>query len=228
MSYSYGDDWMARNLRVAPAEYDASHRYHADPVPRSVHQIWLGPRPVPRHTERWRRFCETHGWSYRLWREEDVAREKLTNEAAYRRFEGNLLAMSDVARYEILFRYGGLYADCDITPASADVDLADHLPMTGFAVSTEHVPRNIQTGALFAANGFMVSSPGHPILRRVIASLPINIESLDRAGTPNSVWAVGPFLLNKCLFGVFHVVHRDWVMVDAPADGFHLVEFPRS
>ena len=224
------DDWMATHLRCARANYDASHRYDRRAVPRIVHQIWLGSRPVPDHVDRWREFSARHGWTHRLWTETDVLSEGFESEAVFRWFGdgqwGGLQAQSDVARYEILYRYGGLYADCDIVPAhSGTIDVADHLPMTGFAVSTEHAPRDIGTGSLFAANGFMVSCPGHPVLRRVIDSIPINIKGFQDAGIHNTVWMVGPFLLNKCLFGSFHLIHRDWVMVDAPAEHFHLVEF---
>jgi len=86
-------------------------------IPHLVHQVWLGPRPVPDHFLPWMGTIERFapGWEYRLWREAEV--QEL--------IDGSLLPdllmddsqpvglRADVARYEILRRQGGVYFDCD-------------------------------------------------------------------------------------------------------------------
>src|SRR5678816_3533579 len=86
-------------------------------VPRSLHQIWLGPRPVPVNwTEQWH--IKHPRWKYRLWREADIARLGLRNQAAYDLYmeAGTWYGAADVARVEILHRFGGVYLDADSEP----------------------------------------------------------------------------------------------------------------
>jgi mannosyltransferase OCH1-like enzyme len=83
-------------------------------IPRILHQIWLGPDPLPeqfaRYTETWRKHHPT--WEMRMWTEENLPRDLRRKEAADR-----LRApaeRSDILRLELLFRHGGVYVDTDV------------------------------------------------------------------------------------------------------------------
>ena len=52
------------------------------------------------------------GWQYILWTDEEIEKLNLVNKPLYRACK-SYGAKSDIARYEILYRYGGLYVDCD-------------------------------------------------------------------------------------------------------------------
>ena len=87
-------------------------------IPNTVHQIWLGPRPIPRQCALWmaalREMCQQNAWRYRLWRDADVNSmvPPLANRAAFDA-ASNYGEKADILRYEILLRVGGLYVDVD-------------------------------------------------------------------------------------------------------------------
>ena len=51
------------------AEMAAANRM---PVPRILHQIWIGSKPVPVTARAWQSHAERHGYGYKLWREDDL------------------------------------------------------------------------------------------------------------------------------------------------------------
>lgn len=110
------DAWLAR----LAGDYEAFRRTPAtaESIPRVLHQIWLGPRPVPPSLiERGAAFCRIHpGWTRVLWRGAAVAALLGGNRGARRAFAKarDWAAKSDVARYYILFVHGGVYADVDV------------------------------------------------------------------------------------------------------------------
>ena len=83
-------------------------------IPKIIHQIWLGPCPAPK-TEM-RTWKDRHpGWEYRLWDEEAISRcwpDGLYNQKQFDWMQ-ELCGKADIARYEILHRFGGFYADAD-------------------------------------------------------------------------------------------------------------------
>jgi mannosyltransferase OCH1-like enzyme len=83
-------------------------------IPRLIHRIWFGPEPPARVVEletAWREM--NPGWSVHTWREWDlpVLRNQLWFDAAE-----HPAAQADIARLELLYRFGGVYVDTDLTP----------------------------------------------------------------------------------------------------------------
>lgn len=211
----------AKYIKVVPP----SNNLVRDPIPTIVHQVWLGPRQPPAPTEKWRALCEKYGYTYRLWRDEDFTNLKNQSEYQHMLSLKSYPGASDVARYEVLAEHGGLYADADITPV--DLPIFDYLPTTGFGVSLEHDPikYDLGNGAIFVANGFMVSCPNHPILQRVIQSLPLNFAAFKAFKYMEAYMVTGPYLLNSCLEGLWTVIDNNWIMTDSTNTSFHLTEF---
>lgn len=83
-------------------------------IPLVIHQIWIGPK-IPKHLismiSIWQQL--PHPWKYKLWTEKEIDALGLINRDLYEA-AGNYAEKSDIARYEILARYGGVYADCDV------------------------------------------------------------------------------------------------------------------
>ncbi|MEJ5189648.1 glycosyltransferase [Treponema sp. J25] len=82
-------------------------------IPRIIHQIWLGS-PVP---EAYKTFMQSWklyhpDWEYILWDEEKIKKLGLKNKIAYN-LSPSYGIKSDIARYEILYRFGGIYVDTD-------------------------------------------------------------------------------------------------------------------
>lgn len=130
-------------------------------IPRRLHQIWLGPEPVPvRWAARWPR--RHRRWAYRLWREADIEpimpdalRPAWSHFIAASRWHG----AADVARVAILLRDGGVYVDIDSEPVRA-LDRAPFMRGSFFAgleVGTPAAPVHI-------ANGVIGAEAGHPIM----------------------------------------------------------------
>jgi len=216
-----------QHMKVLPA----SNKILNDPIPHIIHQIWIGPKPLPKHTQKWIDLCKKYGYEYKLWRDKDVGTP--INKKYYDEMKSQNCypGMADVMRYEVVYNFGGLYIDMDMTPV--DLPIFNYLPKTGFAISLEHEHINLSAPglnnnkAIFAANQFILACPKHPILERVINSLPVNYESLRSRGHTGAAECTGPYLLTACLFGLFTVIDKNWIMVDKgnKNEHFHLIEF---
>lgn len=216
-----------QHMKVVPA---TTSTVINEPIPRKVHQIWVGSKPVPKHTKDWVELCKKYGYEYKLWRDDDF--KTLINQKYFdeMRSKGCYQGCADVARYEIVYQNGGLYIDMDMAPV--DLPIFDFLPKTGFAITLEHhhidlsAPGLNNQRAMFAANQFILSCPKHNILKRVIDSMPVNFESLRSVGHVGACESTGPHLLTACLHGFFHVIDKNWIMVDShDSEHFHLIEF---
>src|SRR6266516_4079263 len=81
-------------------------------IPRLFHWIWFGPQPLPEQHRRWiDGWLALHpGWEHRLWT--DANRPTFLNEPQFLAAD-NFAEMADIARYELLYRFGGVYVDTD-------------------------------------------------------------------------------------------------------------------
>lgn len=84
-------------------------------IPKTVHRIWLGKARMDREfQDYWRRFKELNpGWDFRTWRDADL--EWIVNREVFEE-SPTLSERSDVARFEIIARHGGIYVDTDVEP----------------------------------------------------------------------------------------------------------------
>lgn len=131
-------------------------------IPPIIHQIWLGS-PLPRLYARWGDTWKRHhpGWEYRLWTERELLEFGLENRESFDR-SPNFGVKSDLARYEILHRFGGVYADTDFEC------LGSFQPLC----SSSRFFAGLMYGGDFPVNNGLIGSvPGHPILRSLIDDL---------------------------------------------------------
>ncbi len=164
-------------------------------IPKIVHQIWLGKaKPPLEWMESWKDFCRKYNWEYRLWRDFDIDRFGLTNKQAYLEAT-SYQKKSDIARYEILHRYGGLYCDCDMIWLGKD--LSKYIPFEkNMFIGVQEYPGWLHIGSPYLCNGFFACPPKHHILKRCIEKITKNdytfIERFKGA------WSeTGPVLLNN-------------------------------
>lgn len=91
-------------------------------IPQIFHRIWLD-EPVPAEFDLyWKRFEAMHpGWKFVTW-DDSKALDWLRcpDEFAQAR---TWAGKSDILRYEILYRYGGIYVDTDVEPLRPFDDL---------------------------------------------------------------------------------------------------------
>jgi len=82
-------------------------------IPQNIHFIWLGS-PFPQQYERLKdTWVKQHpGWNIKVWSDKDAEEFGLINKMKYDNFP-NYGVKSDILRYEILYKYGGIYIDTD-------------------------------------------------------------------------------------------------------------------
>ncbi len=133
-------------------------------IPKIVHQIWLGSPFPQKYREYQKTWQEKHpDWQYMLWTEKEIDALGLINRSKYDA-AANYGEKSDIARYEILYRIGGLYIDTDFECLYPFDCL---LGLDFFAgIAWGHSSNSFEV-----YNGLIGSVPGHPILRECIQSM---------------------------------------------------------
>ena len=64
---------LAPLFRYSTAEQRSLNTANRAPVPQVIHQIWIGSLPVPAACAAWQTHAAATGYTYRLWRETDLA-----------------------------------------------------------------------------------------------------------------------------------------------------------
>jgi len=150
-------------------------------IPKVLHQIWFGG-PIPekyiRFTIGWRRLHPE--WEYILWTEERLPR--LYNQACFDAAK-ELCQKSDIARYEILWRFGGVYVDSDFECIKNIEPLLDGVA----AFLGYEDPQSVN-------NAIIGSVPRHPALGNMMAAVP---RRFHLPGPP--FFTTGPALVTQVL-----------------------------
>jgi len=127
-------------------------------IPKIIHQIWLGS-PVPNMYKKfmvsWQKFHPT--WEYKLWTDVDVDILSSKAKEIYKT-SVNYGMKSDILRYTILQKYGGLYIDTDFECLKPFDDLMG----LDFFIGVSY------DGELVLYNGLIASIPNHPIINKVL------------------------------------------------------------
>jgi inositol phosphorylceramide mannosyltransferase catalytic subunit len=150
------------------------------PIPRVLHWIWLGDRPVPDAHRRYRRgWMKRHpGWTLRCWTEETLPPD-LQQKAVYETLRVPA-ERADILRLEVLWREGGVYIDTDVEclrPVDALIDGCE------FVIGDSKPGRS--------NNAFIGAAPGHPILAQALREVrPRRFPGVDKHAT-------GPHFLDR-------------------------------
>lgn len=154
------------------------------PIPKIIHQIWLGPAAPPLEwMESWKK--KNPSWDYKLWTEENIP--KLYNQKQYDRIT-EYSGKADILRVEILYQYGGIYIDADCECLNP---LDDWLRRYPFFVCYEN--ELVRPGLI--QNNVIGSMPQHEALEMLM-------EAISQIGDVNDdipSRIVGPYLWTKVL-----------------------------
>lgn len=84
-------------------------------IPKLIHQIWIGSKPLPKKYKKWMLTWQNlnRDWEYKLWTDKNIKELTFQNQDLFDNSK-NVGFKSDIARYEILKQFGGLYADTDL------------------------------------------------------------------------------------------------------------------
>jgi len=132
-------------------------------ITKKIHQIWLGgelPDKYKRLINTW--IEKNPDWEYKLWTDSDVDSFGLKNIDKFNSIN-NLGAKSDIFRYEILYRYGGLYIDTDFECFTSFNDLI----YLDFFAGTGHV----YLPEVF--NGLIACKPEHTLIKKLIDDITV-------------------------------------------------------
>lgn len=180
--------------------------------PKVVHQIWLGS-PFPQKYKRWQKSWRSMaGWEYKLWTEKEIDELQLINQDLYDQAI-NYGQKSDIARIEILERFGGLYVDTDFECIKPEL-FSRFNHMYDFYCGIE--PLDLQRSWLSISNALIASRPHHPLLKAFIAKVGKRItrtSSVDKI-----IFETGPAFFTE-LFSKFS--NRGFIDIALPPTFFY-------
>lgn len=134
-------------------------------VPKKIHQIWIGSK-FPRKYQKWADSWKTKNpeFDYYLWDEKEILKLGLKNEKQYR-YAKNFGIKSDIARYEILNRFGGVYLDTDFECIK---------PLDTKFLTYDFVGCQLFSYAPQISNAMMIATKNNTILNTLIDNLKEN------------------------------------------------------
>ena len=132
-------------------------------IPKIIHQIWVGPHPRPKAwMDTWRAMHPD--WLYVLWDNDALMLKGYWQNEALLHNSTNWHGIADVMRYEILYRFGGIYIDSD----SECVRPLDEALLENEAFCCYDNER-ARPGLL--ANGFLGAVPHHKLMKHLAVDL---------------------------------------------------------
>ena len=137
-------------------------------IPRILHRLWLGPGPLSAAQRRWARSWKKQHpqWEEKVWTADHLP--ELINRAEFDRATDPQQRM-EIASYELLHRFGGLYVDADFECLrSLESLLAGEECVLG-----EESPGRI-------CHGLIACVPGHELLKELVRGLSNSVR--DHAG----------------------------------------------
>lgn len=168
-------------------------------IPRVFHHIWLGDKPLPDHFRIWAERWETinPGWRVRYWNDRNLP--EIVNKSEYEKAE-KMAAKSDILRYEICLKFGGVYIDADFEPLRPIEPLLQGV-QSFQADELDDRPCNALLGC----------APGDPFYQALVDGLP---ASIARGG--DIVETTGPAFLKRTIASF---LGPDRKRIDDPAPG---------
>lgn len=126
-------------------------------IPAQIHYCWLGgvlPDWVKYYIESWKKFCPDY--KIILWNEDnyDIYKIPYIAEAAAQK---RWAFVSDYARLDVIYQYGGIYLDTDVELIKSLDDLRKYEAYVGYGSQ-----KTINTGLGFGAVA------GHPMIGRML------------------------------------------------------------
>lgn len=166
-------------------------------IPKIIHQIWLGGK-VPDELHKYFETIKKSNPDYQhmLWTEKEAENFEFKNKSLFNSCK-NLGQKSDILRYAVLEKYGGIYIDADFIGIKSFDELLHLNFFTGVAYDKEPV--------LF--NGLIGSVPNHELLKELN-----NIEYVNDADAMEVIKSTGPWYLTKKLFKKIDTLEKGVVL----------------
>ena len=210
-SYAYSKDEFKTNQRWRILEElynrnflnDEGRNY--DRLPKKIHQIWLGgkmPDKYRKYSETWQRL--NPDWEYKLWGDSDALDFTMVNRGCFEKAD-NYGQKSDIFRYEILRKEGGLYVDTDFECLKPFSDLS----YLGFLTGVGYPPKP----ELYI--GLIACEPYHPIICHIVSEM----YYVKSNGWREIFDTTGSYFFTRCFFDMVKEYCKDVLVL--PTDYFY-------
>jgi mannosyltransferase OCH1-like enzyme len=143
-------------------------------IPRLLHQIWIGNRPLPdlRRCGQQSWFENHPTWNYKLWTNKEIKGYRFSDANLQNLFcrSSRISEKADLLRYDILNQFGGAVVDLDCR-CLEPLDVLHHC-YDFYSMIMPSSPQLPSGSALGEENGSLRSCalgsvPGHPVFRRI-------------------------------------------------------------
>lgn len=189
------------------------HRHQSPPklgeIPKYIHQIWIGGQ-IPSKYLSWCNSWQLKNpsYKYKLWTDNDIVFRSETLRKIFVE-TSNIGAKSDILRYEIIDRFGGVYCDTDLECIKP---LDDLIESTSFA-----------TCSLFSdephfGNGFIAACPSHPILSDILENI---IKPIKTDDTLQIIDTIGPGFFTDIILAFLGSSSADSSLALLPSNYFY-------
>lgn len=207
-------DKKANTLRKAEREhffYEPIHVTMTRHIPNVIHQIWFGKELDPTSIrynlmKRVKEVAERNGFVYKLWTNEHMKEEMLpitwesiqtSIEVGEELEQVRFAQVADLARYEILHRFGGVYLDSLFEISDAFCNYIRAKKSFEIIVANED-PCGLRCkgagGKEYMSNGFFACVPGCMPLKRLLH--PATLSEIDFYNVRINQ-ETGPYFLRK-------------------------------
>tara|TARA_Y100000739_G_C20612806_1_gene469739 strand:+ start:4984 stop:5853 length:870 start_codon:yes stop_codon:yes gene_type:complete len=177
-------------------------------IPKKIHQIWLGHNKLPRKYIKWMKSWKKYniGWEYKLWDEQNIKELNSKNFNIYSK-EINPGYRSDIVRYIILKKYGGIYIDTDFECLKSIPENLLHYKFVS-SIVFDNKPQ--------IANGMMMSAPNFILLDNIL-------NSINEKDYKNNIKKIiedsGPAKLTKEYFSIIQKIEGETLIL--PSNYFY-------
>ena len=172
-------------------------------TPKIIHQIWIGPKKLPKKYIKWMDSWQllNPDWDYIFCDNNKIKELEITDLKIYKE-SNNYGFKSDLLRYEILMKYGGLYADTDF-------ECLQQLPE--YLLNYEFVSSVVFSWEPTLNNAIIFAKPGSKLLEELLNNIKSN-NKIKKMRVSDVFDASGPFLLTKLYFNLSNK-ERNQIMI---------------
>lgn len=195
---------------------------------KKIHRLWLGPKPMPRkYIEYGLQLVDMNpGWTVYEWRANDI--KEIINKSVWDaigqtpkssipmdRDRAIAVQRADVLGYELIWKHGGIYMNCDIQPLRPFDELIEEVGDDAAFAGYE----GVYNGRKFLVNAVLGGPPKHPFWGRCIADLDARYFNGWQRPMEQTT---GPWLVTETFE---HWNQEDGKFVDLPQHYFNPVHF---
>ena len=202
------DEWLFLVSQFKSYLTNSDQNYSELFIPKKIHQIWLGDKKPPKKCLSWMKSWQKFNpeWEYKLWDEERIKHLDIKDFNIYSK-KINPGYRSDILRYIILNKYGGLYVDTDFE-------------------CLKSIPSNILkykfiAGTMFGnkpclGNSILFSSPNYILLKKILNQIKLTKYEDDiNSIIKNS----GPEIVTKEYFSLKDLIGKESLIL--PSNYFY-------